>query len=87
MEKLIGFLLPAAIDMINTHIQNSKARFWMSVLLCSLVATVSHYLVNGQKFLGADALSTDILAMFGIAQIVYKGGYEDSGIQKMIRKN
>jgi len=83
MIKLVAFLLPALIDLINRKIISSDARFWISVLVCALVGTFLHYITSG--FVSFDAWATDVLMVFGMAQLGYKAIYEGSNIQKTIR--
>jgi hypothetical protein len=85
MINFIGFLLPALIDLINRKVSDSDARFWVSVLVCSLTGIGVELLQSGFVFITADPFIEEIMIMFGIAQLVYKGIYEDSKIQKAIR--
>lgn len=90
MMELIGVLLPPLIDLINRKVAQSDARFWVSVVVCSLFGIVINF-VQGDGFhyatmlAGVEAVSKTILIVFGIAQLVYKGAYEDSRLQKDIR--
>jgi len=83
--KFIAIILPALIDTINRRITDSDARFWVSVLVCSIFGIGFELLENGFVYVGYDPFVDSILLMFGIAQIVYKGIYEDSKIQNAIR--
>lgn len=81
MQNLIGILLPALIDLINSRVADTRLRFWVSVLVCSAVGTAVHFIVNG-TFTGVEALSQDILAMFGVAQITYKAVWENAPLRE-----
>lgn len=85
MINLIGFLLPPLIDLINRKVADSDARFWISVLVCSLVGIGVEFVGNNFVFIGVEAVIESILAMFGIAQLAYKGIYEESKMQHAIR--
>jgi len=79
MEKLIGLLLPALIDIVNSKIQNEKVRFWVSVFICFLIATAMDLLLG--KKMTPDSLAIDVMALFGIAQISYKAIWENSDVR------
>ena len=82
MLKLIGFLLPALIDLINKHIYDTDLRFWVSVIVCALVGTLLDYVMGG--FTGIEAWATDVLMIFGMAQLGYKAIYKNSDIRTKI---
>lgn len=92
MENLIGFLLPALIDLINRHIESRDLRFWISVLVCSLVG-LGLVALDTNLFLGMtvqagfEAVAIRAMAMFGIAQIVYKNGWENSDTRDSLGLN
>ena len=81
---LISFLLVPLIDLINSQVKNSQLRFWISVAVCALVGTVIDF-VTHHGFGGVDVLATDIMGVFAMVQLVYKGVYEGGNMQKMIR--
>ncbi len=93
MINLIGFFLPPLIDLITRKFPDSDVRFWISLLVCSVVGVFTTWLdTNG--FQGythtlaiADDISGHILAIIGIAQISYKVLYDKSNMQYDIRKN
>lgn len=83
MLNLIGFLLPAMIDLINRRIKDTDIRFWVSVLICVLVGSVLGTLEsNGFEGLSltevAELLAVKSMAMFGMAQLSYKKVWENS---------
>lgn len=87
MIQLIGLLLPVLIDLVNRKQSDKDIRFWTSVAICSGIGIATHFItVNG--FSGyegmtmlevADALSQSAMVMFGLAQLSYKGIWENSG--------
>jgi len=82
--KLIGFLLPPAIDLINKRIKNSDIRFWVSVAFCSIIGFgISYFTFGGIAPIG-NIVDT-IFVVFGTAQLAYKGAYEGSVTQQAIR--
>lgn len=81
MWELIGFLLPPLIDMVNRKIGDSDARFWVSVLLCGIVGVGVNYLDNGMMFGPIDEIAKSIMAVFGISQLVYHGGWKNSNVR------
>lgn len=91
MINLIGFLLPPLIDLINGKIVSQSARFWVSVGVCSIFGIfVAFVETNGFKglILVADyieVVAKSILVMFGIAQLVYHGGYGDTKLHDEVR--
>lgn len=87
--ELIAFLLPPLIDLINRRVANSDARFWVSVLVCALVGAGINY-IDTQFFFATprmafESLSESVLVVFGIAQLVYRGVYEGSSLEKTIQ--
>lgn len=86
MQNLIGILLPALIDSINSRIVESKARFWVSVAVCAVVAVIVEFLMQGH-ISGPEQVATDILAMFGVAQITYKAVWEKNPVRDSMNLN
>ena len=87
MINLIGFLLPPLIDLINRKVSDSDARFWISVLVCSLFGIALEVATMGLVFTSVDPYVESILAMFGLAQLSYKALYEGSNLQTTIRRD
>lgn len=83
----IGFLLPAAIDLINVRIADTRLRFWVSVLFCSAIGTVVYFVQTGGVFTGADDLFAQIMAMIGEAQVSYKAAWGDSTVRTVLGLN
>ena len=80
MQDFAGFILPPFIDLINRRIENSKVRFWVSMLVCVAVAVV----LNLDKLNSFDELLGKASLIFAQAQIVYKTYWEKSGIREKI---
>lgn len=82
---LVGFLLPPLIDLINNKISSSYARFWFSVLVCTLVGIFIEWVTVGT--LTFEGCSTQILLTFGMAQLTYgalwKGSTADTQLKKI----
>jgi hypothetical protein len=93
MIQLVGLLLPPLIDLINRKFTSKDTRFWVSVLVCfvtgtalTMIETNGFELFNGLSWLEvADAISQSSIMVFGLAQLSYKGFYEDSELQTSIR--
>ena len=83
VTDLIAFLFPPVIDLINRKVSDKDARFWVSVAFCVIVGASVSYFAHGSTVL-ADAVD-QIFVYIGLAQLMYKGIYEDSKVQKMIR--
>jgi len=82
--KFFGFLLPPFIDLINRKIKDSDARFWISAAFCSIVGVAISFIEFGGWAPIGDIINT-IFVVFGMAQLGYKGVYEESKIQTAIR--
>jgi len=80
--ELIGLLLPPVIDLINRRIKDSDGRFWMSVGVCVIVGA-GLQAVSGSGNV-QDYLES-IMIIFGLAQLSYRGVYENSRVQEKIR--
>lgn len=83
---MIGFLLPAVIDLFNRKIQDSDVRFWVSVLVCvgvgAFLATLETNGFGGMTYVAiAELIAVKAMAMFGMAQISYKKVWEDSEVR------
>lgn len=76
LMTLIGFILPPFIDLINNHIKDNYARFWVSVAFCTVIGFGIEYLTNNA--LTIEGVSAQILTVFGLAQISYKAIWEGS---------
>lgn len=81
--SLIGFILPPVIDLINRKIEDRDARFWISVLFCSVVGVVVYYAIN--RTISIDGMSAQILITFGEAQLIYKALWENSEARKELK--
>lgn len=81
---LISVLLVPLIDLINARVKDSQLRFWISVLVCIVVGIVINVLTFG-KFTSVDLIAADILKVFAMVQLVYKGIYEGGNMQAAIR--
>ena len=80
--RLIGFIMPPLIDLINRRIANGDIRFWLSLLICAVVGVGGSWLASG--VLTWKAVE-DIFVVFGMAQLTYQGVYRDSSLQEQIR--
>lgn len=84
---LVGFILPAAIDLINRKIADSDIRFWVSVLFAGGIGALVYFVQTGGAFTGIDDLSNQILAMIGEAQISYHALWGDSKLRALLGLN
>jgi L-cystine uptake protein TcyP (sodium:dicarboxylate symporter family) len=92
MMNLIGIVLPVLIDYINGKMVNKYARFLIAFMVCAVFGVIAN-VVETNGFHGyitirdyVEGIAQSILAMFGVAQIVYQGGYSDSTIHDNVRK-
>jgi len=89
---MIGFLLPALIDMFNRRIKDSDVRFWVSVLTCIAVG-VGLVVLETNVFFGLTAIevvelvAVKSMAMFGMAQLTYKKLWENSDVRDSLGLN
>lgn len=86
MLTFIGFLLPAVIDLFNRKIEDKDLRFWVSVLFCvlvgSAVATLESAVFAGMNLVQiVELIAKQSMAMFGMAQLTYKLGWENSDLR------
>lgn len=89
--EFLGFLLPPVIDLINRKVGDSDKRFWLSVLVCSLVGIGLYWLETGfvaeTRMAIFEGLTKAILAVFGMAQISYKAVWENSPVREGLGMN
>jgi hypothetical protein len=81
MNPLIGFLLPPLIDVINRYVKDSMGRFWVSVGVCTTIASMMAYFEGN-----LSSIPEKSMILFGAATITYRAVYEDSAIQEAVRK-
>jgi hypothetical protein len=84
MNELLGLLLPPLIDAINQFISNEKIKFWVSFVICAAIGLILNFLGNHNHFTDMDGIARSILAVFGLAQIAYKGYWKDSTPRAMM---
>lgn len=87
MLQLIGFLLPAVIDLINRKIADTDVRFWFSVGVCAGTGVALNYITGGFHFGTIEAISKDILMIIGEAQLAYKGLWENLPLRNQLGLN
>lgn len=87
MLGFVGFLLPAVIDLINTHISNSNTRFWVSMIFCSAVGTVLYFVGTGGVLVSLDGLFDQILIIVGQAQLAYQAVWDKSSLRANLGLN
>ncbi len=76
-QDLVGFLLPPAIDFINSRVANSKIRFVIAMLICLAVGVV----VNLDKIKDPAQLLGSAAIVFATAQITYHAYWKQSEIR------
>lgn len=95
MLNFIGFVLPALVDLVNRRIDSKDLRFWISFAICSAIGIAVNF-VEANGFSGyqgmtlleiAETLSKSAMMMFGIAQLSYKVGWEESEIRDQLKLN
>lgn len=69
LQNSVGLILPPIIDLINRYVADNRIKFWVSMVICILVAVV----LNFNKVFTGDW--TNFLAavtlVFTEAQVVY----------------
>lgn len=92
MINLLGFLLPALIDMFNRRIKDSDVRFWVSVFVCIFFGAFVVF-VEMQAKAGlsltviVEMIAVKAMAMFGMAQLSYKKVWENSDLRDQLGLN
>lgn len=87
MQNLLGLLLPPFIDLINRRVKDADARFWISVLVCSIIGVLST-VVFTNFFAGLtvseafEVTAVTIISTFGLAQLSYGAVWKRSGTRK-----
>ena len=84
--SLIGLVLPPFIDFINARITNSKLRFVVSLIVCTLVALVLEFMNGTLKYADMSEVLTSIALVFTSAQVVYKLYWEKSTMRSVVFK-
>lgn len=80
VDFLVGLILPPLIDTINQNIQDSRIRFWVSMLVSVITAGVVEMFRDG--FTLDDLLGT-MARVFTTAQIVYHTYWKRSDARRM----
>lgn len=84
--SLIGLVLPPFIDFINAKITNSKLRFVVSLIVCTLVALVLEFMNGTLKYADMSEVLTSVALVFTSAQVVYKLYWEKSTMRSVVFK-
>jgi len=84
--SLIGLVLPPFIDFINARITNSKLRFVVSLIVCTLVALVLEFMNGTLKYADMSEVLTSVALVFTSAQVVYKLYWEKSTMRSVVFK-
>ena len=84
--SLVGLILPPFIDFINARITNSKLRFVVSLIVCTLVALVLEFMNGTLKYADMSEVLTSIALVFTSAQVVYKLYWEKSTMRSVVFK-
>lgn len=89
--ELLSLLLPIVVDLFNRKIKDSDIRFWMSFLVCAVVGVCLNYVDTMWRFDtlrdGFDSVASSVMIAFGLAQLSYKGFYENSGLRASIKNS
>lgn len=82
IEMGIGIVLPAIIDIINTHVTESKARFVVSLVLPVIIGAA----MNFQSLSGGDVMAVlqSASIIFASAQTIYKTYWEKSDLRAQV---
>lgn len=64
---IVGALLPAVVDLVNAHIENSKYRYLVAIGSSLLVAVA----INWSNLLSVDLLKSAAI-VFAVAQVTYE---------------
>ncbi len=81
---LIGLVIPPIIDLINRKVSDPDLRFWVSLGICALFGFGISVLQDGMPPT-IEGVSAQVLMVFGLAQIAYKGLWEKSSQRKDLR--
>ena len=84
--QLVSFLLPALISFINKKVANTDNRFWVSVIVCSVVGVLINYISTQFVFPNLqeafNSVTESILMTFGIAQLSYNAVFKEDSVLK-----
>ena len=91
MIELFGLLLPPLIDVVNKKVSLEYLRFWISVIVCSIVGYVLCY-IQTDGFEGfykmtqyGDAISKSIIMTFGLAQLSFGAYWKETNAHKLLK--
>lgn len=84
--EFLALLLPVLIDLVNRKVADTDFRFWISVLICAVAGVGLNYLQTSFSFAtpleGFESLTQSIMVVFGLAQLSYKGFWENSKMRE-----
>ncbi len=80
IQNFHGLAMPFFIDFINRNVYNEKARFWISILSCLIIASALNIneLLQIKDLTDATFFVGKVSFIFAQAQIVYKQWWEKS---------
>ena len=89
MQNLLGLLLPPFIDLINRRFKDADARFWISILFCSVVGffvtmVTTNFFAGLSLQEGVEVTSATIIATFGWSQLSYGAVWKRSDTRKKL---
>lgn len=80
---VVGQFLPPVIDLLNKHVDSSKTRFFISVLVCLLAGVFLN--LDKIQFENLGQIFQSFGVIFSSAQVAYKMYYESSTVQAKLR--
>ena len=88
--EFLAVLLPVIIDFINQRFaNNSDARLFISILVCSIFGTFINW-INTQFLFATpldafNSVSASIMIAFGLAQLSFKAVWEKTDAHKELK--
>jgi hypothetical protein len=82
LSILVGFILPPFIDLLNNKVTNTVVKFWVSLLVCTVIGVV----LNLDKLKDPTQLLGTLGIIFAEAQTVYHTYWQQSKARQELTK-
>lgn len=83
LQVVLGALLPPVIDLVNNKIADSKVRYLVSIIFCTVLAFLVEQITNDATTLGR--LFEGSTTVFLSAQTIYKLYWENSSLRASLK--
>lgn len=82
IEVIVGAILPPIIDIVNSHIEKSQHRFYVSIAICVIIGVA----MSLTELTPSDPIKSALVVLM-TAQAIYKKYWEESEVRQELLDN